>query len=67
MDEHRVGGCEISYLTCLALGGFLNLTSDDMLVLRCHGIAVDDDNDPDPENIIDQDIQPVNALNWDKK
>ena len=46
--EQRVGGGEFLGLPCLSSGQNLNLTSDDMDDLRCQGISVDVDNDPDP-------------------
>jgi hypothetical protein len=44
-----------------------NLVSEDMAELRRQGIAVDDDNDPAPENIPDRGAAPAAAadnLNW---
>ena len=49
--EQRVGGAEILDLPCLASGRNLKLTSDDMADLQRQGIAIDDNNDPAPENI----------------
>ena len=49
--EQRVGGVVISDLPCLASGRNSNLTSDYMADIRRQGVAVDDDNDPTPENI----------------
>ena len=49
--EERVCGFEISDLPCLASGHNSSLTSEDMADIRCQGIAVDDDEDPSPENI----------------
>ena len=42
--EQRVGGVEFSDLPCLDSGPNLNLTSNDMVDLRRHGIDADDDN-----------------------
>ena len=41
-------------LPCQAQGKKLNLPSDDTADIRSQGIAVDNENDPDPENIIDE-------------
>ena len=49
--EQRVCGAEISHLPCLASGHNSNLTSEDMDNLRRQGISVNDDIDPDPENM----------------
>ena len=61
--EHRVGGADFSDFPSLASGQNLNFTSDNMTDLRHQGIADDDDNDPDTENIPYQVPQLVNALN----
>ena len=44
--------------------GKLNLTSDDMIDLRCQGITVDDENDLAPGNIPGEVTHSVNAYNW---
>ena len=49
--EQRVCGVEILDLPCLASGKNPNLTSDDMADLRRQGIAVNDNNNPDPKTI----------------
>ena len=51
--EQRVYDVEIWDLPCLASGHNLNLTSEEMADLWRQGIAVDDNNDPAPENIPD--------------
>ena len=62
--KHRVGDVEFLDLPILASGENLNLTANDMADLRYQGIAVDDDNDPDTENIPYQVPHPVNSLNF---
>ena len=51
LAEQRVCGVEISDLSCLVSGHNPNLTSEDMADIQKQGIAVDDNNNPDPENI----------------
>ena len=62
--KQRVGGVESSDLPCLASGQNLNLTSDDMADQRRQGNAVDDKNDPAPENIPYEVPHPENGYNW---
>ena len=49
--EQRVCGVETSDLPCLDSGRNSNFTSDDMADVRHQGVAVDDDNNPAPQNI----------------
>ena len=49
--EQRVCDVEILDLPCLASGHNSNLTSEDMADIRRQGISVDENNDPEPENI----------------
>ena len=49
--EQRVFSAEISDLPCLTSGNNSNLTYDNMADIKHQGIAVDDDNNLDPENI----------------
>ena len=53
--EQRLCDVEIWELPCLASGNNLNFTSEDMADLWLQVIAVNDDNDPVPENIPDPD------------
>ena len=61
--EHRIVGVDFLVLPCLASGINSNLASYSMVYLRHHGIAVDDENGPDPKNISYHIIHPLNALN----
>ena len=49
--EQRIGSVEFSGLPCLALGRNSNLTSNYMADIQRQGISLDDDNEPDPDNI----------------
>ena len=51
---HRVSGIDALDLSSLDLVRNSNLTSDNMAYLRHQGITVDDDNNPEPENIPDK-------------
>ena len=57
--EQRVCGVEILDLPCLASGYNSNLTSEDMADIRRQVIAVDNNNDPDPSNIISPENIPL--------
>ena len=62
--KHRVGGVEFLDLPSLASGQNPVQCFQCTLDISHQGIAVDDDNEPAPENIPYKVIQPVNASNW---
>ena len=47
-------GVEFSNLPCLASWRNLNFTSDDMADIWHQGIDVNDNNNPSPENILEE-------------
>ena len=51
---HRVSGIDALDLSSLDLVRNSNLISNNMAYLRHQGITVDDDNNPEPENIPDK-------------
>ena len=53
MVEHWFDSIDCLDLPILDLGQSSNITYNDMLDIRCQGIAVDDVNDPNPENFPD--------------
>ena len=55
-------GVEISDLPCLVSGNNSNLTSEDMADLYRQGIAVNDNNNPEAENITDPRNTPLTQL-----
>ena len=67
MVEQSVGGVKFSDLPCLDSGLILNLTSTYMDDFQLQGIAVDNDNNPAPKNILDEVPQPVNDWNFKSK
>ena len=66
-NSNRLDGAEANDMPSLLSGRTTNLLSEDMAELRRQGIAIDDDNDPAPENIPDRGAEPeqvVDNLNW---
>ena len=63
--KQRNGGVSFSDLPCLASGKNLKPTSNKLEDIRRQGITVDNENNPDLQNIIDEAPQSMNAFNWE--
>ena len=63
MVDHRVDDFDAFDLPNLALRQNYNLAAHNIIYLRRQYIAVNYDNEPDPDNILDQVSQEFNPLN----
>ena len=66
-QTNRADGAEANDAPILISGRTSNLRSEDMVELRRQGIAIDDDNDPAPENIPRQGETTTGTGNWRRK
>ena len=63
-QTNRSDGAESNDSPILLSGRTSNLRSEDMVELRRQGIAIDDDNDPAPENVPRQGKNTTCTGNW---
>ena len=66
-ENNRADGTEANDAPILLSGRTSNLRLEDVVELRCHGVVINDDNDPAPENFTRQGDPTICTGNWSRE